>query len=89
MPASQATIGLLNEYYGAMESNDPRRYGTYYADDMTLTFANSPTVPRQAAGRSLVSGKLAISGSARPRWTSLGRFQASASCGRTVLYSTR
>lgn len=44
MPASQATIGLLNEYYGAMESNDPRRYGTYYADDMTLTFANSPTI---------------------------------------------
>jgi hypothetical protein len=41
-------------------------------------------VPRQAAGRSSVSGKLAISGSARPRWTSLGRFQASASCGRTV-----
>lgn len=44
MPASQATIGLLNEYYGAMESNDPRRYGTYYADDMTLTFANSPMI---------------------------------------------
>jgi len=36
-------------------------------------------VRRQAAGRSSVSGKLGISGSARPRWTSLGRFQASAS----------
>ena len=52
-------------------------------------FSSSPTVPRQAAGRSSVSGKLGISGSAKPRWTSLGRFQASASCGRTVLYSTR
>jgi ketosteroid isomerase-like protein len=27
-----------------MESNDPQRYGTYYADDMTLTFGNSPTI---------------------------------------------
>jgi ketosteroid isomerase-like protein len=44
VPASQATIDLLTEYYGAMESNDPRRYGTYYADDMTLTFANSPMI---------------------------------------------
>jgi hypothetical protein len=44
VPASQATIDLLTKYYGAMESNDPRRYGTYYADDMTLTFANSPMI---------------------------------------------
>jgi len=42
--ASQATIDLLNEYYTAMESNDPRRYGTYYAEEMTLTFGNSPTI---------------------------------------------
>ena len=46
-------------------------------------------VPRQAAGRFWVSGKLGVSGSARPRWTSRGRFQAIASCGRTVLYSAR
>ena len=44
MQASQATIDLLTEYYDAMESNDPRRYGTYYADDMTLTFGNSPAI---------------------------------------------
>ena len=44
MRASQATIDLLNEYYAAMESNDPQRYGSYYADDMTLTFGNSPTI---------------------------------------------
>jgi ketosteroid isomerase-like protein len=44
LQASQATIDLLDEYYGAMESNDPQRYGTYYADNMTLTFGNSPTI---------------------------------------------
>ena len=44
MSASQATRELLVEYYAAMESNDPRRYGVYYADDMRLTFANSPTI---------------------------------------------
>jgi ketosteroid isomerase-like protein len=42
--ASQATIDLLTKYYDAMEANDPERYGAYYADDMTLTFANSPAV---------------------------------------------
>jgi ketosteroid isomerase-like protein len=42
--ASQATIDLLTKYYDAMEENDPERYGAYYADDMTLTFANSPAV---------------------------------------------
>ncbi|MFL6133694.1 MAG: hypothetical protein ACJ72A_12860, partial [Nocardioidaceae bacterium] len=28
----RVTIDLLNEYYGAMESNDPRRYGTHSAN---------------------------------------------------------
>jgi ketosteroid isomerase-like protein len=42
--ASQATIDLLTRYYDAMAANDPQGYGAYYADDMTLTFANSPTV---------------------------------------------
>src|SRR5690606_5614584 len=51
--------------------------------------AASAGVPRQAAGRFWVSGKLGVSGSARPRCTSRGRFQAIASCGRTVLYSAR
>ena len=44
MRASQATIDFLTAYYDAMESNDPERYGAYFADGMTLTFANSPTV---------------------------------------------
>ena len=44
MTASQATLDLLTEYYAAMETNDPLRYGAYYAEDMTLTFGNSPEV---------------------------------------------
>ena len=44
MTASQATLDLLTEYYAAMETNDPLRYGAYYAEDMTLTFGNSPTI---------------------------------------------
>ena len=44
MRASQVTIDLLTKYYDAMEANDPERYTAYYADDMTLTFASSPTV---------------------------------------------
>lgn len=44
MSVSQATSDLLVEYYAAMESNDPHRYGAYYADEMTLTFGNSPTI---------------------------------------------
>ena len=49
----------------------------------------SEHVPRQAVGRISGLGKLGTRGSARPRWTSWGRFQAMASWGRTVLYSVR
>ena len=44
MSASQATVDLLTEYYAAMETSDPVRYGGYYAEGMTLTFGNSPTI---------------------------------------------
>ena len=44
MTASQGTVALLTGYYAAMETNDPRRYGVYYAEDMTLTFGNSATI---------------------------------------------
>ena len=61
-----------------------------------LAVAPAPTtlgthlrVPRQADGRFWGSGELGVLGSACPRWTSIGRFQAIASWGRTVLYSTR
>ena len=47
------------------------------------------TVPCQEVGRVSGLGKLRVRGSARPRWTSRGRFHESASWGRTVLNSTR
>ena len=47
------------------------------------------TVPRQVVGRISGSGKLGTVGSASPRWTCDGRFQASASWGRMVLNSAR
>ncbi|MBI5161408.1 MAG: nucleotidyltransferase domain-containing protein [Micrococcales bacterium] len=43
------------------------------------------TVPRQVVGRISSCSKLGMVGSARPVWTSAGRFQAIASCGRTWL----
>src|SRR5690606_34941501 len=46
-------------------------------------------VPRQEVGRSFSRSKLGMVGSAVPRCTSFGRFQARASCGRIVLYSMR
>src|SRR5699024_9516507 len=46
-------------------------------------------VPRQVVGRISGSGKLGTVGSASPRWTCDGRFQASASWGRMVLNSAR
>ncbi|RFA17692.1 hypothetical protein B7R23_16865 [Subtercola boreus] len=42
-------------------------------------------VPRQVVGRVSSISKLGMVGSARPAWTSAGRFQAIASCGRTWL----
>ena len=44
MRASITTMRLLNDYYAAMEANNPREFGSYYAEDMTLTFGNSPEV---------------------------------------------
>ncbi len=44
MRASTETTKLLTEYYAAMEANDPRAYGSYYAENMTLTFGNSPEI---------------------------------------------
>ena len=40
--------------------------------------------PRRVVGRISGWGKVGIAGSARPECTSAGRFQDSASCGRTV-----
>jgi ketosteroid isomerase-like protein len=42
--ADQATIDLLTDYFDAMETKDHHRLSSYYADDITLAFANAPTV---------------------------------------------
>ncbi|MGO4455311.1 nuclear transport factor 2 family protein [Arthrobacter sp. RAF14] len=42
--ADQSTIDYLTEYFAVMEAKDYERLADYYADDITLTFANAPTV---------------------------------------------
>ena len=42
--ADQATIDLLTDYFDAMEAKDFDRLGSYYADNISLTFANAPTI---------------------------------------------
>ena len=44
MRASTETARMLTEYYAAMEANNPREFGSYYAENMTLTFGNSPEI---------------------------------------------
>jgi ketosteroid isomerase-like protein len=44
MRASPETVQMLTEYYAAMEAKDQPVFGSYYADDMTLTFGNSTEV---------------------------------------------
>jgi ketosteroid isomerase-like protein len=42
--ADQATVDLLTDYFDAMEAKDLARLGSYYADDITQTFANAATI---------------------------------------------
>ena len=42
--ADQATIDLLTAYFDAMEAKNFDRLGSYYTDDVSLTFANAPTI---------------------------------------------
>ncbi len=42
--ADQATIDLLTDYFQAMETKDFDRLRAYYADNITQTFANAPTI---------------------------------------------
>jgi len=44
MRARTETVRLLTEYFAAMEANSPREFGSYYAENMTLTFGNSPEI---------------------------------------------
>lgn len=50
----RATVDLLTEYFATMEAKDLDRLGDYYADDITLTFANAPTV----TGRDVVLAQM-------------------------------
>jgi ketosteroid isomerase-like protein len=47
--ADQATIDLLIDYFDAMEAKDFDRLGSYYADNISLTFANAPTITGRVA----------------------------------------
>jgi ketosteroid isomerase-like protein len=42
--ADHATIDLLTDYFDAIETKDQARLGSYYADNITQTFANAPTI---------------------------------------------
>jgi ketosteroid isomerase-like protein len=58
MRASTETVTMLTEYYAAMEANSPREFGSYYAEDMTLTFGNSPEIKGRDKIISAFSDKL-------------------------------
>jgi ketosteroid isomerase-like protein len=53
--ADQSTVDFLTEYFAVMEKKDNERLGDYYADDITLTFANAPTV----TGKDVVLAQMA------------------------------
>lgn len=42
--ADQSTVDFLNDYFAAMETKDFDRLADFYADDISLAFANAPTV---------------------------------------------
>lgn len=58
MRASTETAEMLTEYYAAMEANNPREFGSYYAENMTLTFGNSPEIKGRENIISAFSDKL-------------------------------
>ena len=53
--ADRATIHLLTDYFDAMEVKDFDRLGDYYAENITQTFANAPTI----AGRDTILARMA------------------------------
>lgn len=42
-------VRFLEHYYAEMETNDPQRYGAFYAEDVSLRFGNAPTLSGRAA----------------------------------------
>jgi ketosteroid isomerase-like protein len=58
MRATSETLKVLKDYYAAMEANDREVFGSYYADNMTLTFGNSPEIKGRENIVAAFSGKL-------------------------------
>lgn len=58
MRASTETVKLLTDYYAAMEANTPNEFSSYYAEDMTLTFGNSPEIKGRDDVTAAFSAKL-------------------------------
>ena len=85
--------------FGTETSSRSRRFSAFNRLISSLSLLDTPgrspastcawIVPRQVVGRFSVVWNVGMVGSARPRCTSCGRFQAIASCGRMVLYSMR
>jgi ketosteroid isomerase-like protein len=53
--ADQSTLDFLTEYFAVMEAKDYDRLADFFADDVSLTFANAPTV----TGKDVVLAQLA------------------------------
>jgi ketosteroid isomerase-like protein len=56
--ADQATIDLLTDYFQAMEVKDLDRLAGYYAENITQTFANAPTITGRDTMLSQIQGLL-------------------------------
>jgi ketosteroid isomerase-like protein len=55
----QATVDFITDYFALMEAKNYERLADYLADDITLTFANTPTV----TGKDTVLAQLSTIGS--------------------------
>lgn len=53
--ADPAAVDLLTDYFHAMQVKDLQRLGSYYAEGITRTFANAPTI----TGRTAVLNRMA------------------------------
>ena len=56
--ADQSTLVFLTEYFAAMEAKDYGRLADFFTEDVSLTFANAPTV----TGKEVVLAQLAAIG---------------------------
>ena len=56
--ADRTTLDLLTDYFAVMEAKDYDRLADFFADDVSLTFANAATV----TGEAVVLAQLAVIG---------------------------